>query len=102
MCRKWYSGSTNASGWKAHMKSAHDITSIDTALSAPSGNVMFQSTLSSKLVFPKPVLRKYENVVMDYVVEGGITLRVAGGIRFKTFVVSLTNGYEPSSTRTIL
>jgi len=53
-------------------------------------------------VFSEPVLRKYENAVVDYVVEGGVTLRVAGGVRFKKFIVSLTNGYEPPSTRTIL
>ncbi|CAK9235625.1 unnamed protein product [Sphagnum troendelagicum] len=63
---------------------------------------MFQLTLSSKPVFPEPVLRKYENAIMDYVVEGGVTLRVASGVRFKKFVVSLTNGYESASTRTIL
>ncbi|KAH8960164.1 hypothetical protein BDL97_06G117900 [Sphagnum fallax] len=82
VCRKWYSKSTNASGWKAHMKSAHDITGSNTTSSAPSS--------------------KYENAVVDYVVEGGVTLRAAGGVRFKKFVVSLTNGYEPPSTRTIL
>jgi len=102
VCRKWYSGSTNASSWKAHMKSAHDITGNDTTLSALSGKVIFQSTLSSKPVFSEPVLHKYENVVVDYVVEGGVTLRAAGGIRFKKFLVSLTNGYEPPLTRTIL
>jgi hypothetical protein len=102
VCRKWYSRSTNASDWKAHMKSAHGITGSDTASSAPSSKVMFQSTFSSKLVYPEPVLRKYENVVMDYVVEGGVTLHAAGGVRFKKFVVSLTNRYEPPSTRTIL
>ncbi len=84
------------------MKSAHDITGSDTASSAPSGNVMFQSTFNSKLVLPEPVMCKYENAIVDYVVEGGVTLRVAGGVRFKKFVVSLTNGYKPPSTRTIL
>jgi len=83
------------------MKNAHDITS-DTASSAPSDNVMFHSTLSSKPVFPKPVLRKYKNAVVDYVVEGGVTLRAAGSVRFKKFVVSLMNGYEPPSIRMIL
>jgi hypothetical protein len=63
---------------------------------------MFQSTLNSKPVYPEPVLRKYENVVVDYVVEGGVTLCAAGGVHFKKFVVSLTNGYEPPLTRTIL
>jgi hypothetical protein len=89
------------SGWKGHMKSVHDITGNDTVSSALSGNVMFQLTLRSKPMFPKPVLHKYENVIVDYVVKGGI-LRVAGDVRFKKFIVSLTNGYEPTSTRTIL
>ncbi len=84
------------------MKSAHNITGSDTASSAPSSKVMFQSTLSSKPVYLKPVLRKYENVVVDYIVEGGVTLHTVGAVRFKKFVVSLTNGYEPPSTRTIL
>jgi hypothetical protein len=53
-------------------------------------------------MFPEPVLRKYENVIMDYVVEGGVTLRAAGGVLFTKFVLLLMNGYEPSSTRTIL
>jgi hypothetical protein len=57
---------------------------------------------SSKPVFSEPVLHKYENVVVDYVVEGGVTLRTTRDVRFKKFVVSLTNGYEPPSTRTIL
>ncbi|CAK9226676.1 unnamed protein product [Sphagnum troendelagicum] len=62
---------------------------------------MFQSTLSTKPVFPEPILRKYKNAVMDYVVKGGITLHAAGDVRFK-LIVSLTNEYEPSSIRTIL
>jgi hypothetical protein len=84
------------------MKSVHDITGSDIASFALSDNVMFQLTFSSKLVFPEPVLRKYENVVVDYIVKGGITLHAAGDVRFKKFVVSLTNGYDSPSTRTIL
>jgi hypothetical protein len=84
------------------MKSAHDITGNDTASSALSNNIMFQSTLNSELVFLKPVLRKYENVVVDYVVEGGVTLRAVGDVRFKKFIVSLTNRYELPSIRMIL
>jgi len=85
------------------MNSAHGITGSDIASSTLSGNVMFQSTLGnkpvfSKPVFSKPVLRKYENAIVDYVVKGGVTLRAVGGVRFKKFVVSLTNGYEPPST----
>jgi hypothetical protein len=102
VCRKWYSGLTNASGWKAHMKSAHGITGSNTVMSASSGKLIFQSTLSSKPVFSEPLLRKYENVVVDYVIEGGVTLCATGGIRFKKFIISLTNGYELPSTRTTL
>ncbi|CAM6006993.1 unnamed protein product [Sphagnum balticum] len=102
MCRKWYSRSTNASGWKAHMKSAHGITGSDTALSASSSNIMFQLTLRSKPVFSELVLRKYENAVLDYIVKGGVTLCTAGSVRFKKFVVLLMNRYEPPSIRTIL
>jgi hypothetical protein len=39
---------------------------------------------------------------VDYVIEGGVTLRVIGDVCFKKFVVSLTNGYEPTSNQTIL
>ncbi|CAM6073746.1 unnamed protein product [Sphagnum tenellum] len=84
------------------MKNAHGITGSDTASSAPSSKVMFQSTLSSKPVYPKPVLHKNENAVVDYVVKGSVTLCAAGGVHFKKFVVSLTNGYKPPSIRTIL
>jgi hypothetical protein len=84
------------------MKSAHGIIGSDTASSTPFGNVMFPSTLSNKPMFLKPILRKYENAVMDYVVESGVTLRTSGDVRFKKFVVSLTNRYEMLLTRTIL
>ncbi len=40
-------------------------------------------------------MHKYKNVVVDYVVEGGVTLRAAGNVCFKKFVISLTNEYEP-------
>ena len=84
------------------MKTAHGITGSNTSSFAPSGKGMVQSTLNSKPVFLEPVLHKYENAVVDYVVKGGVTLHAAGGARFKKFVVSLTNGYEPPSTQTIL
>jgi hypothetical protein len=53
-------------------------------------------------VFSGVVLRKFETAVVDYVIGGGASLRAAGGLRFKRFVASLTDGYEPPSTRTIL
>jgi hypothetical protein len=48
-------------------------------------------------VFPHGVQRKFENATVDYVVGGGISLRSAGGQRFKQLVV-LT--YGPPSNRT--
>jgi hypothetical protein len=52
--------------------------------------------------FPDHVTRKYENVVVDFVIGGDISLRAPGGKRFKELLQSLTNGYSPPSTRTIL
>ncbi len=68
--------------------------------SAPSSDVLVQTTL--KLVsFPNHVTRNYENVVVDFVNGGNISLRTRGGTRFKELLQSLTNGYSPSLTRTI-
>ncbi|CAK9218808.1 unnamed protein product [Sphagnum troendelagicum] len=62
----------------------------------------WQDSDSTKHCGKRQCTRKYENDVVDYVVESGVTLRAVGDVRFKKFVVSLTNGYEPSSIRTIL
>jgi hypothetical protein len=51
--------------------------------------------------FPNHVTRKYENAVVNFFIGGDISLRVAGGTRFKELLQSLTNGYLPPSTRTI-
>jgi hypothetical protein len=70
-------------------------------LSAPSSDVFAQTTL--KLVsFLDHVTRKYKNVVVDFVIGGEISLRVAGGTRFKELLQSLMNMYSPSLTYTIL
>ncbi|CAK9216854.1 unnamed protein product [Sphagnum troendelagicum] len=52
--------------------------------------------------FPDHVTRKYKNAVVDFVIGGDISLRAAGGKRFKELLQSLTNGYSPPSTRMIL
>jgi hypothetical protein len=100
LCRVWYSGKTNASGWKAHLRRKQGISGSGKA-SSGQGTVLVQSTLD-KIVFRDGVQRNFENAIVDCVVGGGISLRAAGGQRFKQLVVSLTNGYEPPSTRTIL
>jgi hypothetical protein len=56
-----------------------------------------------KLVsFPDHVIHKYENVVVVFVIGGDISLQVAGSMRFKELLQSLTNGYLPLLMRTIL
>jgi hypothetical protein len=100
LCRVWYSCKTYALGWKAHLRSKLGISGSGTA-SSGHGTVLVQSALG-KVLFPDCVLRKFENTIVDYVVGGGISMRAAGGQRLKQPVVSLTNGYEPLSTRTIL
>jgi hypothetical protein len=82
------------------LRGKHGISGSGTA-SFGQVTVLVQSKLG-KVVFPNGVLRKFENAIVDYVVGGGISLRAASGQRFKQLVVSLTNGYEPPSTRTIL
>ncbi len=52
--------------------------------------------------FPNHVARKYKNNVVDFVIGGDISLRAVGGTRFKELLQSMTNGYSPPSTRTIL
>jgi len=52
--------------------------------------------------FPDHVTRKYDNVVVVFVIGGDISLQAARGTRFKELLQSLTNGYSPSLMRTIL
>ncbi|OAE23762.1 hypothetical protein AXG93_4776s1470 [Marchantia polymorpha subsp. ruderalis] len=103
VCCKWFCHKTNVSGWKAHLR-LHGITDNDNDSFTSSGKLSVQATLSCvcKPRFSTLVLEGFENAVVDYVVQGGVTLRAAGSERFKQFVVALTHGYEPPSTRIIL
>jgi hAT family C-terminal dimerisation region len=101
VCKNWFSGNTNASGWKTHLSTQHSIYPDNSLLTpSPGDKLMIQSQLQSS--FTKSQLRRYENAVVDFVIEGGVSLRFAGGDSFKKFVSALTTGYEPPSTRTIL
>jgi hypothetical protein len=102
-CKKWFSSKTNCSGWRAHLSSKHSLSRAgsDKASSAPGFYVLVQ-TMLKPVSFPDHVTRKYENVVVDFVIGGDISLRAAGGKQFKELLQSLTNGYSPPSTRTIL
>jgi len=51
--------------------------------------------------FPNHVACKYENVVVDFVIGGDISLRVVGGMRFKELLQFFMNGYSPPLMRTI-
>ncbi len=47
---------------------------------------------------PQHVVHKYENAVVNYIIGGDISLRVAGEQRFYKLVETLTNGcYKPPS-----
>jgi len=102
-CKKWFSSKTNCSGWKAHLSNKHDLSQAgsDKVSSAPGSDVLVQMMLKS-MSFPDHVTRKYENAIVDFVIGGDISLRLAGGTQFKELLQSLTNGYLPPSTHTIL
>jgi hypothetical protein len=84
-CRVWFSSTTNASGWKRHLDVRHSVKDSDNASTAPFGKLV-QTTLSVPPAFAPSQLRVFENAVVDYVIQGGVTLRAAGGDRFKKFV----------------
>jgi hypothetical protein len=100
--KKWFSNKTNYSSWKAHLSNKHGRSQVgnDKASSAPSSDVLVQTTLKP-VSFLDHVAHKYKNIVVDFVIGGDISLRAARGTRFKELLQSLTNGYLPSSTRTI-
>jgi hypothetical protein len=64
------------------------------------GILQLQQTIKKPL--PPHVVRRFENAIVDYVIGGDISLRAAGEECFKQLVMSLTDGYAPPSTRTIL
>jgi hAT family C-terminal dimerisation region len=105
-CRKWYSSQTNAQGWKAHLLSKHGIRSPTTSSlnndDTSSRAQQQQQSLIKKVLLPAHIVRTYENAVVDYVISGDISLRAAGEERFHLFVSTLTNGYTPPSTRTVV
>ena len=109
-CKKWFSSSTNAQGWKIHLQAQHGIKkpskedTSTTSLSSPDGGTTTrqQQSLMKKVTLPAHLVRMNENAVVDYVVSGDISLRAAGEEQFRRLVYALTNGYSPPSTRTIL
>ena len=115
VCKKWFSQATNAQGWKVHLKKQHDVTDIvttsdtssrgladeDGTTSSSQPILRLQQTIT-KRPLPPHVAHKYENAIIDYVIGGDISLRAAGEPRFQQLVSSLTDGYIPPSTRTIL
>jgi hypothetical protein len=109
VCQKWFSSATNAQGWKVHLSVQHHVTAkslhkdaVSSDSSMHVGRKMSQQATIQSMPLPQHVLRKYENAIVDYVIGGDISLRAAGEPRFQQLVASLTNGYKPPSTRTIL
>jgi hypothetical protein len=82
--KKWFLSKTNYSGWKADLSSKHGLSQagIDKASSALGSGVLVQTTLKP-VSFPDHVARKYENIVVDFVIGGDISLRTTRGTRFK-------------------
>jgi hypothetical protein len=67
ICRKWFSSSTNAQGWKVHLSVQHRIT-----LQSHTGGSDDSQTLSTQIqqtmktvATPPYLLRKYENAIID-------------------------------------
>jgi hypothetical protein len=113
--KKWFSQATNAQGWKVHLKNQHSVTDAAIAsntlsqvladdngtTSSSQRGLQLQKTIT-KRPLPPHMARKHENAIIDYVIGGDISLRAAGEPRFQQLVSSLTDGYIPPSTRTIL
>jgi hypothetical protein len=101
ICKKWFSGSTNAQGWKAHLSTQHNISNKPPPQESSSSSRIIQQTIQS-MPIPQHLLRKYENAVVDFVIGGDISLRAAGGPRFQQLIRAMSSGYTPPSTRTII
>jgi hypothetical protein len=103
ICRKWFSSSTNAQGWKVHLSVQHRITLQSHTGGSDDTQISTQVHQTMKTVATPPhLLRKYENAIIDFVIGGDISRRATGEPRFVNLVVALTNGYNPPSTRTII
>ncbi|XP_078725011.1 uncharacterized protein LOC144942125 [Lampetra fluviatilis] len=107
-CCKWFSSHMNASGWKAHLKKHGRHLYLYNVL-APGSEVgtsasasrLIQHTLSRPAI-PDRLLVKFENVVVDFVIQTAISLQASGSDKFKTLVHTLTQGYKGPSTHTII
>jgi hypothetical protein len=106
-CRKWFSISFNTSGWKIHLSKKRGIVSPRSGIAysenslSGSGTHLAQRCISAAIL-PDRLLVKFENAVVDFVISDGLSLRTAGGDQFKLLVKTLTQGYDPPSTRTIV
>lgn len=109
LCKKWFSPSTNAQGWKVHLKKQHDVKATPSVLHGDTEEAALASRQSlqvqqsmKKRTFPGHVVRAFENAIVDFVIGGDISLRAAVEQRFQELVLTLTGGYTPPSTRTIV
>ena len=107
LCQKWFSARSNAQGWKNHLSTQHKVTA--TSLQSPNsrtsatGQQQQQTLLNKSMPIAPALVQRYENAVVDFVIGGDISLRVAGEALFYKLVETLTNScYKPPSTRTIL
>ena len=112
VCKKWFLSSTNAQGWKVHLKKQHNVLAAvlskslsgagdDKDTPSQQQSLQLQQTIT-KRPFPPHVFHNFENAIVYYVIGGDISLCTAGEPRFQQLVCSLTDGYVPLSTCTIL
>jgi hypothetical protein len=89
ICKKWFSASSNAQGWKAHLKTQHSIISSKasatnnntsklveeegTTAQSSLGILQMQQTIKKPLL--SHVARRFENAIVDFVIGGDISLR---------------------------
>jgi hypothetical protein len=78
-CRKWFSISTNASGWKIHLYKKHGIGPPRSGIACSEnslsgrGTHLVQRSISAA-TSPDRLLVKFENAVVEFVISGGLSL----------------------------
>lgn len=86
-----FSTHTNVSGWKAHLKKHNVLAPGSEVGTSASASRLIQQTLSRPAI-PDRLLVKFENAVVDFVIQGAISLRAAGSDKFKTFGQHIDGG----------
>jgi hypothetical protein len=96
--QNWFSSGKNTQGWKIHLSKQHHITAMSLQVQSSQKRPAGRQAAMLSMPLPQHVVHKYENAVVNYIIGGDISLRVAGEQRFYKLVETLTNGcYKPPS-----